>query len=175
MPASALAKPWGLRWRDVDLAAGQLEVTGQLAPNGQRVPVKTAASATSTPLLPRLARELREHRFRQASRDLRLVHADSLVFVTARGRPQSQRNVLRAVHRAGADAELNGDGREPVGLHDLRHSFVALALDAGALLAEASVLARHANARVTAQVYAGLAEDGREKVAAKLAAAGFGQ
>jgi integrase len=62
-----------------------------------------------------------------------------------------------------------------VGLHDLRHSYVALALAAGASLAEAAALARHANARVTAQVYAGITEHGRETAAAKLVGAGFGQ
>jgi integrase len=138
--------------------------------------VKSRASAATAPLLPALARELREHRSRQAGRDLRLVHADALVFTTSRGKPQSRRNALRAVQAAADAAGLNGDGREPVGLHDLRHSFVALALalDAGASLAEAAALARHANARVTAQVYAGLTESGREKAAAKLIAAGFG-
>jgi integrase len=58
--------------------------------------------------------------------------------------------------------------------HDLRHSFVALALDAGWSLAEAAALARHANARVTAQVYAGLTEQGKEQAAAKLVEAGVG-
>lgn len=38
----------------------------------------------------------------------------------------------------------------------LGHSYVALALSAGASLAEAAALARHANARVTAEVYAGI-------------------
>jgi hypothetical protein len=38
---------------------------------------------------------------------------------------------------------------EAVGLHDLRHSYVSLALDSGPTLAEAAVLARHANAGVT--------------------------
>lgn len=38
----------------------------------------------------------------------------------------------------------------------------------------AAALARHANARVTGQVYAGLTESGREKAAAKLIEAGFG-
>jgi integrase len=78
------------------------------------------------------------------------------------------------VHAAGGAAGLNPEGRQPVGLHDLRHSFVALALAAGLSLAEAAVLARHANARVTAQVYAGLADDGCEAAAAKLVEAGFG-
>lgn len=62
----------------------------------------------------------------------------------------------------------------PVGLHDLRHSFVALTLAAGLSLAEAPALARHAYARVIAQVYAGLTDDGREAATAKLLDAGFG-
>lgn len=50
---------------------------------------------------------------------------------------------------------MNGDGREPVGVHDLRHSFVAVALAPGMTLPEAA-LARHANPRITATIYAGL-------------------
>ena len=68
----------------------------------------------------------------------------------------------------------NGDDREPVGLHDLRHSYVAVALAAGASLAEAAALARR-NSRVTGQVYAGLVDGGREQAAAKLLDAGFGR
>ena len=164
----------GLRWRDVDFGSSTLTVSGQLGPDGTRAPAKTRASDATVPLLPALAREFRAHRTRQASRGIRLLHADALVFTTARGKPQSRRNALRAVHAAGDAAGLNGDGREPVGLHDLRHSFVALALAAGLSLAEAAALARHANAGVTAQVYAGLADDGCEAAAAKLVAAGFG-
>jgi integrase len=165
----------GLRWRDVDFNAGMLTISGQLGTDGSRVPTKTRASDATVPLLPALARELRAHRGRQAGRDLRLVHGDALVFTTARGRPQSRRNALRAVHTAGDAAGLNGRERQPVGLHDLRHSYVALVLAAGLSLAEAAALARHANARVTAQVYAGLTEGGREKAAAKLVEAGFGR
>jgi integrase len=87
-----------------------------------------------------------------------LPPADALVFTTSRGKPQSRRNALRAVHAARDVASLNAEGKQPVGLHDLRHSFVALALAAGLSLAETAALARHENARVTAQVYAGLAE-----------------
>jgi hypothetical protein len=159
----------------VDLAGGRLTVSGQLGLAGERVAMKTAASAATLRLLPALERELRAHRSRQAERDLRLVHADAFVFVTATGRPQSQRNVLRAMHKAGFDAGLNGDGRERVGNHDLRHSFVSGTFAAGASLPEIASLARHANARVTAQVYAGLTENGREAASAKLLESGFGR
>lgn len=173
--ALRISEALGLRWRDVDLQAGTLTVSGQLGAAGERVPVKSAASAASVELLPALVRELREHRSRLASKDLRRVHSDALVFSTSRGKPQSRRNALRAVHVAGDAAGLNGDGLEPVGLHDLRHSLVAIALEAGVSMPGAAALARHANARVTAQVYAGLSDSGRQAAAAKIAEAGFGR
>ena len=166
-----LSEALGLRWQDVDLKAGTLTVTAQLGPNGERVPLKTAASAASVPLLPALADELRAHRSRVAGQALARVQPDALVFTTSRGRPHGRRNVLRAVYAAGDAAGLNGPEREPVGVHDLRHSFVALALAAGMTLPEAAALARHANPRVTAAVYAGLTAESREQLGAKLAQA----
>jgi hypothetical protein len=108
--------------------AKTITVTGQLGTNGDRVPTKTTTSSAAVPMLPALERELRAHRSRQASPDLRFVHRDALVFCTTRGRPQSRRNALRAVQHAGDAVGLNGEGRETIGLHDLRHSFVAIAL-----------------------------------------------
>jgi integrase len=163
-----LSEALGLRWADVDLKAGTITVSAQLSSDGQRVPVKTAASAATVPMLPVLAKELREQRSRVASKALHRVRHDALVFTTASGRPQGARNVLRAVYEAGDDAKLNGKGRERVGVHDLRHSFVAVALAAGMTLPEAAALARHANPRVTATVYAGLTDENREQLADKL-------
>jgi integrase len=169
-----ISEALGLRWRDVDLDAGTLTVSGQLGGDGQRVPVKTTASAATVDLLPALIRELREHRARQVSRGANRANPNALVFSTSRGKPQSRRNAFRALRKAGDAAGLNGDEREPVGLHDLRHSFAAAALERLSLT-EASYLLRHASARVTAQVYAGLTEDARRRVAAKLAKGGFGR
>jgi integrase len=166
----------GLRWRDIDLDAGVLRVENQLGVDGTLQPLKTAASEASLApirLLPALRRELVEHRQRQLSRSIALVHPDALVFVTASGRPQSGRNVLRAVHAAAGAVGLNVD-RDLVGLHDLRHTLIGLAFEHGLTLPEASVLARHANPRVTAQVYAGLSERARDRIADKLVEAGFG-
>ena len=169
-----ISEALGLRWRDIDLDAGTLTVSGQLGQQGQRVPVKTAASAATVDLLPALARELREHRTRQVGRGSDRVNREALVFSTSRGKPQSRRNAFRALHKAGDATGLNGDEREPVGLHDLRHSFAAAALERLSL-PEASYLLRHASARVTAQVYAGLTDDARQHVTAKLAKTGFGR
>jgi integrase len=166
-----LSEALGLRWRDVDLKAGTLTVSAQLGPDGDRVPLKTAASAATVPMLPVLAAELRAHRCSFAEQALSWVRPDALVFTTSRGKPHGRRNVLRAVYAAGDDAGLNRDGLERVGVHDLRHSFVAVALAAGLTLPEAAALARHANPRVTATVYAGLTDTARAGLAAKLAEA----
>lgn len=166
-----LSEALGLRWRDVDFGAGTLTVSAQLGPDGTRVPLKTAASAATVPLLPTLAAELKAHRSLVAGQALVRVRPDAFVFTTSRGRPHGRRNVLRAVYAAGDAAGLNGEGRERVGVHDLRHSFVAVALAAGLTLPEAAALARHANPRVTAAVYAGLTDAARAGLAAKLAGA----
>jgi integrase len=166
-----LSEALGLRWRDVDFEAGTLTVAAQLGPDGTRVPLKTAASAATVPLLPALAAELRAHRSRVAGQALARLQPDALVFTTSRGRPHGRRNVLRAVYAAGDAAGLNDEGRERVGVHDLRHSFVAVALAAGMTLPEAAALARHANPRVTATVYAGLTDAARAGLGEKLASA----
>jgi integrase len=166
-----LGEALGLRWRDLDLEARTITVTAQLGPDGNEAPLKTPASAATVPILPMLGDELRAHRSRVASNALPRVRPDALVFTTASGKPQGRRNALRAVYAAGDAVGLNGDGREPVGVHDLRHSFVAVVLAAGMTLPEAAALARHSNPRVTASVYAGLTEQNREQLGAKLNAA----
>jgi integrase len=164
----------GLTWSDIDFEAGTLRVERQLSPDGKRVALKSAASARTVPLLPRLANELKALRTREAAKGFARVKPDSLAFVTSRGKPQSRRNALRAVHAAGDAAGLNPEGRQPVGLHDLRHSFAAVALAHGLSIAEVAGLMGHANARVTSQMYAGLTDNALDVAASKLAASGFG-
>ena len=133
------------------------------------MPLKTTASAAAVDLLPALVRELRAHRARQAALGIHLVRADALAFSSRTGKPHHQRSALRAVQNAAIAANLGH-----VTAHDLRHSLVANALDAGLTLAEAARLARHASPAVTASVYADVLEANRETLGAKLAQAGFG-
>lgn len=172
-----ISEALGLRWCDVDLEAGTITVRGQLGRDGETWEpyLKTTASAAEIPLLPAALRELKEHRRRQAEQNIALVGREQLVFQTLRGRPQSRRNALRALHNAGDNAGLNGEGREPVGLHDLRHSLIGLAFDDPEItVTEVSAIARHANPRVTLTVYPGRADDRRGRATVKLAAGGVG-
>jgi integrase len=170
-----ISETLGLRWRDVDLKAETITVEQQLGTEGEGVPVKTHASAAVVPMLPAVRRELVAHRARQAERNLRFVRPDALVFSTLRGKPQSRRNALRALNKAGDAAGVNADGEQKVGLHDLRHSFVALAFERGGAPAEVAEAARHANPHVTLTMYAGLTKDGRGRAFVKLLDSGFGK
>jgi integrase len=134
-----------LRWRDVDLNAGVLQVRG----------TKTAGSVARVPIIDVLAAELRKHRSRLAGRGLQLTRPDGLVFT------QDRRNVLRAVYRAGGDAGLNPEGVEKIGCHDLRHSCAGLLFAAGMSAPTVAAVLRHADTRTTLTTYAGLVETDR--------------
>jgi integrase len=170
-----ISEALGLQWSDVDLDAGTITVRRQLDADGTlRGHTKTLRSSDTIPILPALDRELRAHRARQAAEALRRGYRPQLVFTTMRGQPQSRRNALRALHRAGTAAGLNPLGSEAVGLHDLRHSLVGLALANGLSIAEAAALARHASPAVTVQVYAGLSDTARAGLGKRLTDAGIG-
>lgn len=71
---------------------------------------------------------------------------------------------------AATAAGLNGNGREPVGCHDLRHSCAAFAFSLGMTPVEVARLLRHSDPVVTLSVYAGLDDASVAGLGAKLAA-----
>lgn len=121
--------------------------------------------------MPALARELREHRARQAALGFDRVKPGALIFQTASGKPVARRNVTRAIQQASRRAGLVCDGQELVGAHDLRHSLAGCAFALGLSPVEVSKMLRHANPQVTMTVYAGLAESAALAAGDKLAAA----
>jgi integrase len=144
-----------LRWRDVDLRGGMLNVAG----------TKTAASSVPVPLAADLAAELQAHRSTLASRDLQHTRPDALLFT------QSRRNVLRAINHAGDAAGLNPEGVERIGCHDLRHSCAGLLFAAGVTAPTVAAMLRHSDTRVTLTTYAGLVETDRAGLRRELDAA----
>jgi len=165
----------GLRWSDVDFDKKTITVDGQLALSGEWTPVtKTKASKGVVPMLPRTERELRAWRTRQAGQGFDRLGKDALVFVTAANKPQGHRNAFRALTAAAKAAGLNGEGVEPLGLHDLRHTFAAALFAAGFTLPEVSVLMRHSSVQTTASIYAGLSNEGRDALHGRLLKAGVG-
>jgi integrase len=170
-----ISEALGLRWRDVDFDAKTIRVEGQLGLDGTRSAItKTSASKQVVPMLPRTERELRAWRSQQAELGIDRLGADALVFSTKTGKPQIRRNCFRALTAAAVVAGLNGAGVEPLGLHDLRHSFASSLFATGFSLPEVSTLLRHKSVAVTASVYSGLSEPGREALHGRLLAAGVG-
>jgi integrase len=160
-----LGEATGLRWDDVNLETGEVQIRQQLqVVKGALVlqPLKTAKSRR-TLILPQVCLDaLRAHRTRQREERLKAGAAyrdTGLVFTTyaTRGKGRSvggglhPRNVLRALHA------LQDAAQQPrTRFHDLRHSAASLLIAEGVSLAEVSLLLGHSELRVTMDTYAHL-------------------
>jgi integrase len=145
-----------LRWRDVDLARGVIEVARawdpkeheMVAPKSKaglrRVPIPAALRAYLTPL--KLASG---------------ANSEALVF-GLRDRPFSASSVAERAHRAWAAAKL-----EPISLHECRHTFASLMIAAGVNAKALSTFMGHANISITLDRYGHLMP-GAEDEAAEL-------
>ncbi len=116
----------GLKWGDVDLAAGTLRVQRQLGRDGRFAEPKTKKARRTIDLPASCVATLKEHRRAQTEERLHVGpdwEATGLVLCTHRGRPLSQRNVLRAFKPV-----LSRAGVRDVPFHALRHTCASLLL-----------------------------------------------
>jgi integrase len=170
----------GLRWRDVDLAAGRLSVqqTLQKRPGGgvvARQP-KTHRSRRLVSLPMVLAEVLGDHRRRQV--EARLAAGDAwedadLVFTDALGRPIGETHL-----RLGFWRLLRQAGLPRIRLHDLRHTMATLMLAAGEHPKVVSERLGHSTIAITLDTYShvlpGLQAAAAERMAVTLGARGPG-
>lgn len=127
-----------LRWADVDLAAGVIRVELNYDPGAkQMVSVKSLAGQDrKVPICAALRDELLAHRQRAGGRARGLVFARGSLAIAARGnngaphRPFGDQSVVQRANRMWAKA-----GVAPIGLHDCRHTFASLTIDAMAAAA----------------------------------------
>jgi integrase len=144
----------GLRWADVDLEIGRLEVVQTLQRVDGRlqfVRPKTRRSERTIPLPPVVISALREHRARQAKERLAAgsCWTDSgLVFTSRVGTPLEPDNLRRSWY------EVRKVLDEPLRLHDLRHTCVTLLLEAGVAPHIVQEIAGHSALDVTMTIYA---------------------
>ena len=123
----------GLKWRDVDLAAGSLHVRQQAQRTREGwtfTEPKTGAGRRSVTLPTVAIDALKVHRVSQNEERLALGPAWDdldLVFANERGRPLERQNVLRRSSRP----LLERAGLRPIRFHDLRHSAATLLLAEG--------------------------------------------
>jgi integrase len=122
----------GLRWEDMDLAAGTLKVRHQLQRVEGRlvlVPPKTVKSRRTLVLPPLIVDSLREHEKRQVAEKIwagSRWEESGLVFANRTGGPTQAKRVIEQFHRALHDA-----GMRRIRFHDLRHSCATLLLVQG--------------------------------------------
>jgi integrase len=161
----------GLRWCDVDLDAGRLSVRQTLVTVGYRIAYgepKTERGRRQLPLDARTGAILRSHRAQQAQERLAWgpAYQDAdLVFAREDGSWVHPDTYCQWFEKHTRNANL-----PKIRLHDLRHTYATLALQAGVPVKVVSERLGHASVAFTQDVYMhvipGMQEDAAELVAA---------
>lgn len=161
----------GLRWRDVDLDGGRLSVITTITTvNGRAVEssTKTNKSRRRMALDTGTVEVLRAHQKRQETeRQLagKLWHGSELVFTREDGTAlhPDRFSHLFARLRGGVDLP-------PIRLHDLRHTYATMALEAGVHPKIVSERLGHATTGITLDLYSHVAPSMDEQAAETVAA-----
>lgn len=159
----------GLRWQDVDLDRGTLEVVQTLQRiDGELrfVPPKTERSVRTVPLPGVCIRALREHRARQAEERLAAGAGwtdSGLVFATRHGTPVEPDNLRRSWHPL-----RKAIGQPDLRFHDLRHTCVTLLLELGAPPHVVREIVGHSDIQVTMTIYAHASLDEKRRALSAL-------
>ena len=153
-----------LRRRHVDLLRGRLDVRETLVDvNGELSfgPTKTKRGKRLNPLPRGVVADIEEHLDEYVEAD-----ADALLFTSTAGTPL-RRAGFRRNWWLPAVAEA---GLTPLKFHELKHTFVALAIAAGADAKQVSVRAGHSSVAFTLDRYGHLYDDAEDKVTDRLEA-----
>ncbi|TYB37693.1 site-specific integrase [Micromonospora sp. AP08] len=160
----------GLRWDDIDLAAGTLRVRGQLQRDPETgglvfVETKTARSRRTLPLPPTVLTALLRHQQRQAAERFDADNwADpGLVFATSVGTPIHPRNDYRSFRKI-----IQRAGLRQVRLHDLRHTAASVLLAQGVPARVVMEILGHSQISVTLNIYAHVAPEIAREAASRL-------
>lgn len=165
----------GLRWRDIDLAAGRLNVVQSVVDVGGHVTIqepKTSAARRNVRLSPACLATLKDHRTRQLERRLQAGPAwtdHDLVFTTGEGSPIQPRVLARAFDVLQAKAKV-----QRIRLHDLRHTHATLLFNDGKNIKMISQRLGHSDVGITLSVYAHLATDAQDEAAGSIDTLIFG-
>jgi integrase len=145
-----------LRWQDVDLDGGKLEVKRSAEKvRGKAMRYKEPKSAKGRRVIslsPSVVACLQEHRKAQLVMRLKLglgkLPSDALVFTTYHGRPRLPDDVSKRF----ADA-MTAAGLPHVSLHTLRHTHASMLIKAGEDILTISRRLGHSSAAITLNVY----------------------
>ena len=165
----------GLRWEDIDLAAGVIRVERAFDPrSGQIVAPKSRAGKRRVPIAAVLRDYLDEHK-------LRCAWDEGLVFGRTADRPFNHSSILlraraawrdAAVERAresgASNAELKQAARDfepPLTLHEARHSYASMLIASGEDPKQISTYLGHSSIQITFDRYGHLMPGDEERSA----------
>lgn len=173
-----------LRWRDVDLDAGRIQIRRSIVPireKGQHLQLAEGTTKTGrgrvVDLDPGTVEVLKAHRIARGALALQLVRADAHVFANEEGRPidpdKFSRRFMYSV--AACSAKLGADDAgvlkvPAIRLHDLRHTHASLLLAAGVPVKVVSERLGHASATITLNVYQHVMPGMQQEAATRFAA-----
>lgn len=149
-----------LRWSDVDLDAGVLNVRRTLSRVNGKLDFsapKTERSRRTLPLSSAMVSMLRQHRVAQAAERLKAANIwenHDLIFCSELGSPAEPRGLLRAVEIASTKAGLKG-----VVVHELRHAAATSWLEGGVHIRAVADLLGHSSVAITGDIYSFTADN----------------
>jgi integrase len=152
----------GLRRNRIDILGGRVVVAETLVENNGRLifgSPKTKRSRRTVPLPRRVVGELEQHLDQYVS-----GAPDALVFTGPKGAPLRR----SGFHRRWWVPAVNAIGADGLKFHELRHTFVALWVAAGANAKEVSIRAGHSSVAFTLDRYGHLYEDTEHEIPDRL-------
>lgn len=142
-----------LRWSEVDLGVSLIHVERAWDQYEGPIEPKSLSSRRMVPLLALLRDHLDEHK-------LRTEHGrDELVFGRTGSDPFAPMSIAKRARKALEAASL-----EPITLHDCRHTFASLLIDAGANPKAVQTFMGHSKIQTTFDIYGHLMPGSRDEV-----------
>jgi integrase len=159
----------GLRWQDVDLKRGYLQVRQQLirTKKGLSFTTPKGSKSRSVKLTQRAVETLKSHRKRQLEDKLRLVglwQDAGLVFTTRKGTPFHPDSLTKRSF----EPLMKRAGLPQIRFHDLRHTFATLLLAKGTHPKVVQEMLGHANISQTIDTYSHVLPDMQSEAAAAM-------
>ena len=159
----------GLRWSDVDLNIGTLQVRRTLAETraGHRFELPKNGKGRSIRLTPQATEALRSHLERQLEEigDLGDLYRDQgLVFPSQVGTPMSAKNLTACSFKR----VLTRAGLRDIRFHDLRHTFATLMLQNGEHPKIVQEMLGHATIAITMDTYSHVLPNMQREAVARL-------
>lgn len=145
----------GLRWKDVDLEGGRLQIVATLQRTSKGLVMsepKTSRSRRQVILTGSAITALRQHRKMQVGERLKagpLWEDNDLVFPNEIGRPTDAGNLIYRSFRP----LLKKTGLPPIRFHDLRHSAATLLMSKGVHPKIVSEMLGHSQISITMDLY----------------------